>query len=75
MISITGRVIDMFGTPLENVSVISPGQGFTLTDDKGKFEISLPQGERILTFLHRSFKKNTLAIYCDRPIDIEVKMR
>ncbi len=60
---VTGTVADSTGNRLPSVSVLIPGKSAgTLTDDNGKFSITVPKGTTQLTFSLVGYKEQSVAI-------------
>ena len=61
--TVTGKVIDEKGTPLEGVSITSPnGKQGTQTDKDGTFSISVPNATKSLTFSIVNFESQSKTI-------------
>jgi TonB-dependent starch-binding outer membrane protein SusC len=74
--TITGKVTDEKGTPLEGVSVTSPnGKSGTQTDKDGTYSISVPSATKSLAFSIVNFEALSKSIGANTVLNASLKVR
>ncbi len=74
--TITGKVIDDKGAPVEGVSVTSPdGKQGTTTDKDGKYSLSVPSNVRSLTFSNVNFETQSRSLGSQSVVNITLRPR
>lgn len=72
--TVTGKVTDEKGAPLEGVSVTSPnGKQGTQTDKDGMYSISVPTGVKNLAFTYVNFASQSKSIGSNTVINVGLK--
>lgn len=72
--TVTGKVTDEKGAPLEGVSVTSPnGKQGTQTDKDGKYSISLPANVKSLNFSYVNFAPQARAISTSAVLNVNLR--
>ncbi len=62
-ITVTGKVVDALGNPLNGVSVtVKNNSGGTSTDTNGDFSLSVPNGNAVLVFSYVGFAPREIAV-------------
>lgn len=66
---VTGRVTDLQGLPLPNVSVVAKGQSLgTSTNESGEFQLTLPTGVNQIVVSNVGFASQTIAIVSGKTV-------
>lgn len=74
--TITGKVIDDKGAPVEGVSVTSPdGKQGTTTDKDGKYSLSVPSNVRSLSFSNVNFETQSRSLGSQSVVNITLRPR
>ena len=74
--TVTGKVIDEKGVPLEGVSITSPnGKQGTQTDKDGTFSISVPNATKSLTFSIVNFESQSKTIGTNAVLNVSLKVK
>jgi TonB-linked SusC/RagA family outer membrane protein len=74
--TVTGKVTDEKGTPLEGVSITSPnGKLGTQTDKDGSYSISVPNATKNLTFSIVNFDPQSKPIGANGVVNVSLKVR
>lgn len=74
--TISGKVTDEKGAPVEGVSVLSPdGKQGTQTDKDGKYSISLPAAVRTLLFSNVNFESQSRSVGSQAVVNISLRPR
>ncbi len=74
--TVTGKVTDDKGAPVEGVSITSPdGKQGTQTDKDGKFSISIPASVRSLSFSNVSFETQSRSLGSQSVVNISLRPR
>ena len=74
--TVTGKVIDEKGAPLEGVSITSSnGKQGTQTDKDGTFSISVPNATKSLTFSIVNFESQSKTIGANAVLNVSLKVK
>jgi len=74
--TITGKVTDERGTPVEGVSVLSPdGKQGTQTDSEGQYSISLPASVKTLRFSNVNFEVISKSLGSQLTVNVSLKAK
>ena len=72
--TITGKVLDGFGAPIEGVTVKIKGTDFsTITDNKGDYEINYRPGITEMYFAKSSYTRSTVSVNTSELTDLDFK--
>lgn len=71
-INVFGKVTDPNGAPLIGVDVYINGTHIAVTDAEGRYSISVPNSNAVLSFSHMGYKSYTITVGDKRNINIEL---